>query len=366
MQDNYIKGFVKTAAQPSAQAAATAAASPLVAANQVAQSKPPDHLFHLTLQDNRNNGKQFWDGSIIKINVPATETNKVFTDALKKPIKLSPKTFRTFTPVHPYILRHANLLSDTQVRNRVKLIQTGALRDPLVRANQGSAGSSSAYGVLQNGMTLTDPIPMPNLPKVQQDPYDGSLILGKIQDKGLANLISRGPIQPPRYPRFASPLVAAYVHGVLSAQRKAFLHFGRQPNKPGYQKRFDYSSYTDPAKGIGAQMVRSTRFRVLNDRLDANYMSYINSKAFNDYITALKNGATTQQARTAYFNSLAANWYGDYRNKPGAKQRDMRDYAYKLRNPNKQIARKARRRDKLDAWFRSKTNETPLVPPNVK
>lgn len=70
-------------------------------------------LFNLTLQDNSKNGKPFWDGGVMKINVPDTETNKVFTNALKKPIKLSPKTFRTFTPVDPRILEYYGLLPDT-------------------------------------------------------------------------------------------------------------------------------------------------------------------------------------------------------------------------------------------------------------
>lgn len=343
MQDNYIKGFIKTAAQ---------------------SANAP--LFDLALPAKRKNGRPFWEGGTMKITVPATETNKVFTDALKKPIKLNQQQFRNFTPVHPHILEKSNLLSDSELRNRIQLIQTGALKDPRIRANQGSTSSSAAYGKLQKGKMLTDRIPMPVIHNTQQATIDNRLVRDMTYDKGLIDLSRRILNNPSSYAQFASPLQAAYVRGVLGAQRKAFLEYGRQPNKPGYQKRFDYSSYKDPTKGIGAQMVRSSRFDALHDKLDANYMSYLNSKAFEDYTAALKSGATTQQALTAYYNSLAANWYGDYRNKPGAKQNAMLGYANSIRNPNEQVASQVKKRDKMDAWWKNKTAETPLVPPNVQ
>lgn len=343
MQDNYIKGFIKTAAQ--------SATAP---------------RFTLTPSPSRSNGSPLWEDSTMTINVPSTETNPVFTNALKKPFKLQQQEFSKFTPVDPRLLAHFGLLSDYQVRKRIQRIQTGSLKDPLIRANQGSRGSSSAYGKLQKGKVLLDRIPIPVQPDIPHVQLNPRLIEGMPKYMDPAEQPDQPLIPPVSYDKFANPMQAAYVQSVLRAQRKAFLTYGRQPKKPGYQKRFDYSSYKDPTKGIGAQMVRNPKFDALNDKLDTNYMSYINSKAFKDYIADLQRGATNQQALTTYYNSLAASWYGDYRTRPGAKQNAMIEYADKLRNPTTQVANQAKHSDKTDSQPKNKTVKAPQAAKKVR
>lgn len=402
MQYNYIKGFVKTAAQPAAaikvspaQAATAAVVPGLVAADLGAQlaRQRPAQLFDLTLQDNSKNGKPFWDGGVMKINVPGTQKNPIFTKSLGTPFVLKPSQFKYFTPVPRQVMQQQGLLTDNQLRRRIRLIQTGNLKDSLIRTNQGTTSSSSAYGKLQKGNILKSPIPLPS----EMLPADEPLLAAKIIRQAFRNRIRRSMPKLMRQPRifnpdnidrfvrvtpqtlsktlftaqkpdvnYASPIMAAYATKVLRAQRNAFLAYGREPNKKGYQKRFDYSSYKDPTKGIGAEMVRTPQFDALNDKLDMNYMSELNRKAFDDYNKALRSGKTKQQALTAYYNSLAANWYGDYRNKKGPKNTAMLRYAANIRNPNKANMNKLIDRQSMQKWWRNKTDNTIMVPPRLR
>lgn len=112
----------------------------------------------------------------------------------------------------PYTNLPRNSVDIHALREAIRKAETGGISNPWIRTMAPEAGSpgSSAYG-------------------------PGQIIAGP----NLTDLIKRNP-------NYFSGLDPNYVN-ILNNQRDMFLKYGREPNKPGYEKRWDYGGTGDPA-----------------------------------------------------------------------------------------------------------------------
>lgn len=251
-------------------------------------------LFYLDVPGGLDKRKPYFDGSTINITVPQNIKNTYFGRRLAVPFKINKNTFVRYKPVTAQEIKATGILTDAQLYRRIRARQTGGESNAWVRANGRIKGSSSAFGPVQLGKRLLDPIPVSSQSQV---------------------------------------LRLAFAAHTLRAQRDAFLHFGRQPKKPGYDKAFQYSSRKDKGKGVGPQYMH--RHRDLQIALMKSYISRLNRQGHDAYVAQFSRSKDKAKAQTAYYNALAALWYGDYRDgKNKARQKDMLSYAQQLRTPN--------------------------------